>query len=973
MCSIRFGSVLIVLAIVIALFCASFGQVLFAERNFVYRDAGHFYYPYFKLIAQEWAAGRVPLWNPYENGGVPLAGNPTASVFYPLKLLFLLPYPVAYKWYLMGHVLIAWVVCTLSARGLGISWWGSALAGTAYAFSGFVIFQVFNIVFLCGAAWLPLGMLAVDRLVRRPRAGWCLTLAVVLALQVLGGDPQVAYLTGLAALPYALIYHLGLMRGQALLMALAAVGFGIVSYRRSWDDFVQHLRLGRVNDLFQRDLLYWLSATGLLLAGTLVLLIVSWRRRGSAPEKTVRSVRLLLLAGVVGFLLCAVQVLPTFDLLRVADRSAPQAPHESVAFSFFPLRLVEFLLPTPFGRQFPINTRWMPFQGYETNVWVPTVYLGLVPLLLGVFSLRLWGGTVEQRWLTWTTILMFWLAIGKFGGPLWLGEEPGRKDPVRQERGVKVYGTSDGLYRLCEDTIPGFRSFRYPAKMLVFCTLGIALLAGLGTDRLLTDPSFKLARTTLLLAVIGLVALGLVIAFRGQLLTLIATQGKASIGFGPFDATLAWWHLVTALCQLAVLSLSLWLLLCCRDRWPTFAQSGFPIAILSLLAADLYSANAWLILADEQAAIDAKPIVIRAIEQEEAKEPESRPYRVHRTAIYSPKCWRDHSNPERCQEMSRWERSTIQPKYGLPFGVQYTTTIGTMAIYDVEFFFGPWNLRQLPPPVRKRVNTDLIVYYPRRGFDLWNTKYFVIPKGAKLDDEYRGTFSFLSSSDGSSTPIIAESAMEEEDYLVLKNPESFPRAWVVHRADFRQPVRGLRREDRTVMMEQLLYQERISGLPLWEGVYYGDYPLSSQVMLEYDGREDLTRFHTGNVPTSEEKVHFETYESDRVRMRVRMQSAGFLVLADTYHSGWSATIDGSQPAPIVRANRAMRAVPVPAGEHVVELSYRSRPFEIGATLSVLTWMALAVWLAVNRLFARRCRVVGEAGCSLPDGDERFGQ
>ena len=51
----------------------------------------------------------MPLWNPYENLGIPLAGNPAASVFYPGKLIFALPisYPWAYKIYIMDHLLLA--------------------------------------------------------------------------------------------------------------------------------------------------------------------------------------------------------------------------------------------------------------------------------------------------------------------------------------------------------------------------------------------------------------------------------------------------------------------------------------------------------------------------------------------------------------------------------------------------------------------------------------------------------------------------------------------------------------------------------------------------------------------------------------------------------------------------------------------------------------------------------------------------
>src|SRR5438552_125616 len=86
-----------------------FADVLFAANNFVYRDAAHFYYPLFKHIAAQWGAGRVPLWNPYENLGTPLVAQGTSSVFYPGKLLFALPigFDASFKLYVVGHVFLA--------------------------------------------------------------------------------------------------------------------------------------------------------------------------------------------------------------------------------------------------------------------------------------------------------------------------------------------------------------------------------------------------------------------------------------------------------------------------------------------------------------------------------------------------------------------------------------------------------------------------------------------------------------------------------------------------------------------------------------------------------------------------------------------------------------------------------------------------------------------------------------------------
>ena len=69
----------------------------------------------------------------------------------------------------------------------------------AYAFSGNVLFQCYNVVFLVGAAWLPLAMLAADRMLAERSAWAAVGLGAVLAMMTLGGDPQMAYNAGLLA------------------------------------------------------------------------------------------------------------------------------------------------------------------------------------------------------------------------------------------------------------------------------------------------------------------------------------------------------------------------------------------------------------------------------------------------------------------------------------------------------------------------------------------------------------------------------------------------------------------------------------------------------------------------------------------------------------------------------------------------------------------------------------------------------
>src|SRR5437764_10570671 len=93
-------------ALILLLVC--FRAVLFQDEQFAYRDAAHFYYPLYLRVQQEWDAGRWPLWNPWQNAGMPLLGTPMAAAFYPGKLLHAaLPYPRAAIAYVVAHVALA--------------------------------------------------------------------------------------------------------------------------------------------------------------------------------------------------------------------------------------------------------------------------------------------------------------------------------------------------------------------------------------------------------------------------------------------------------------------------------------------------------------------------------------------------------------------------------------------------------------------------------------------------------------------------------------------------------------------------------------------------------------------------------------------------------------------------------------------------------------------------------------------------
>ena len=86
------------------------------------------------------------------------------------------------------------------------------------------------------------------------------------------------------------------------------------------------------------------------------------------------------------------------------------------------------------------------------------------------------------------------------------------------------------------------------------------------------------------------------------------------------------------------------------------------------------------------------------------------------------------------------------------------------------------------------------------------------------------------------------------------------------------------------------------------------------------------------------------YAPDRIRAGVDATVPAYLVVVDAWAPGWRASVDGVA-APVVRANLAFRAVPVPPGRHLVELRYRPRSVRDGLVVSglaVLGCLAIAL-------------------------------
>ncbi|MFN2165165.1 MAG: hypothetical protein ACK2U9_02765, partial [Anaerolineae bacterium] len=347
--------------------------------------------------------GQLPLWNPYIYSGHPFLADIQSAVFYPLSLLTMLLTAVtgfsyrALEIEAIGHIFLAALFTYLLARRWTRSRAGGLAAAIAFAFSGFLTsYPSLQLAILETYVWLPLILLLLDVAGERletssgaPWAAlrWAVAAGLALGVALLAGHPQ-----------------------SALLVAYGSLAFGLF---RFWPRAAE--APSRRDD------------------------------SGASPrsERGLKSWRwpLVLLAvfGLVGTALAAIQLLPSWELVRLSTRAT--LSFDEAGSGFTPYDLLQPLFPALGGN-------------------VPALYFGVLPLGLAILALI----TVRRdpaeppsarrsiAFLGWAVLLAILISFGKHGA----------------------------AYSIPYLLAPGWRLFRGQERAAVWAVLAVALLSGYG-------------------------------------------------------------------------------------------------------------------------------------------------------------------------------------------------------------------------------------------------------------------------------------------------------------------------------------------------------------------------------------------------------------------------------------------------------------------------------------------------------------
>jgi len=157
---------------------------------------------------------------------------------------------------------------------------------------------------------------------------------------------------------------------------------------------------------------------------------------------------------------------------------------------------------------------------------------------------------------------------------------------------------------------------------------------------------------------------------------------------------------------------------------------------------------------------------------------------------------------------------------------------------------------------------------------------------------------------------------------ILENTDALPRAWIVHNT---QDV-GIGEAI------PLLASGAID--PRQVALFEGEAP----ALPPANGSADVaTVIQSGSSGMS-------------IKTQTRVDS--LLMLSEIAYPAWHAYVDGEQ-VPLLTADHALRAIPIPAGEHIVELRYESTSLRVGIAITTISYAALVAILVCALVLVRR--------------------
>lgn len=443
-----------------------------------FRDAFHFYYPQAVWLDQCAAAGEYfPLWQCNESLGVNIAGETTSALYYPLRILWLLPsLSVAQRFaiFVLAHLALAGIGMQYACVRMHLRKEAGWFSGVAFALSCPVLFQHNNLVFLSSSAWLGFAIAELScwlfRCEANSRPPRIVVFSGALAMMVLAGDPHTAV-------------------NLCIVAVLLAASRGISRRSMIW---------------FGKSIA-WLAAGVTLAVGLSAVQSIPSLHWASQSHRWSSETEVIANHASGDEQLAAPDNEFPGQLLTILNEPVQRLPSATYEFSLSPWHVLTGMWPTLGGQFSPENARVFSLLAAEGRMWIPSLFFGVLPLLL------LLGGLRREPNLKYSLFLFaaIFALLASFGNYSlgWLLR------CVFDAFGAYALSSQlppdhfSSLYGLLADWLPGYSVFRYPAKWSVIAVACATLAAAIRFDQLLAAQltcNTRVQRLVLVLSGLGL-------------------------------------------------------------------------------------------------------------------------------------------------------------------------------------------------------------------------------------------------------------------------------------------------------------------------------------------------------------------------------------------------------------------------------------------------------------------------------------
>lgn len=350
-------------------------------------------YPYRHFLGNVLQSGYAPSWITLIYGGFPLIALSEAGACYPLNLVLfgLLPPHIALNVVILLTLMTAAICMYFYVREIGGNFVAGLIGGAAFAFSGYLVSHIKHLSNLNAACWLPLGLWLIERAFQRKEPGYLWLIAIVFGLQHLSGHTQIAYYSGVVYIVYYLVRY-------------------------------KHYRREMVREKLPATSIFKNRFSCVFLGGLLV-----------------------------GSSLGAVQLLPTYELVSLSQRSGGVTYDYAANYAYDPKNIFTFFYPYING-----DIGAATYSG-NSIFWEDYGYVGISMMAFALYAaFRLWKNPYVKAF-SMMALVSFFL----------------------------VLGPNTPLYEAVFHLVPGMKYFRFPTRFLLVTDFSLIVLGCIGVTQIM--------------------------------------------------------------------------------------------------------------------------------------------------------------------------------------------------------------------------------------------------------------------------------------------------------------------------------------------------------------------------------------------------------------------------------------------------------------------------------------------------------